>query len=160
MTHFITDSAVLHPAINKQFASRESVNHSAKDYARNDVTSNTVESSFAILKLASTARFTRRGSSTCRATPPSSTLSGILAPPCVSTMCSARKHYRRESAASGALTVNLISVSRKRYCQRADRLVSRSSPSAPGVKRVNVNCINSSPGRVSHDIIISAVDAL
>ena len=46
----MTDDAAVYPAIGKHFASHESVNHSAKEYARGDVTTNTVESSFAILK--------------------------------------------------------------------------------------------------------------
>ncbi|WP_395686539.1 IS1595 family transposase [Caenimonas koreensis] len=41
-------SAYLKPG--KHFASHESTNHSKKEYARGDVTSNTAESSFAILK--------------------------------------------------------------------------------------------------------------
>lgn len=36
--------------IGKEFDSHESVNHSAGEYVRGDVTTNTVESSFAILK--------------------------------------------------------------------------------------------------------------
>lgn len=46
----MTDEAAVYPAIGKNFASHQSVNHSAKEYARGDVTTNTVESSFAILK--------------------------------------------------------------------------------------------------------------
>ena len=46
----MTDEARVYPAIGTAFASHESVNHSAKEYARGDVTTNTVESSFAILK--------------------------------------------------------------------------------------------------------------
>jgi transposase-like protein len=46
----MTDDAKVYNKIGKHFASHESVNHSAKEYARGDVTTNTVESSFAILK--------------------------------------------------------------------------------------------------------------
>ncbi|MFI4939200.1 MAG: IS1595 family transposase [Burkholderiales bacterium] len=46
----MTDEARVYNKIGKSFASHESVNHSAKEYARGDVTTNTVESSFAILK--------------------------------------------------------------------------------------------------------------
>lgn len=46
----MTDDAKVYDKIGKHFSSHESVNHSAKEYARGDVTTNTVESSFAILK--------------------------------------------------------------------------------------------------------------
>ncbi len=46
----ITDDAKVYKKIGKEFASHESVNHSAGEYTRGDVTTNTVESSFAILK--------------------------------------------------------------------------------------------------------------
>ena len=46
----MTDEARIYNKVGKEFASHESVNHSAKEYARGDVTTNTVESSFAILK--------------------------------------------------------------------------------------------------------------
>ena len=45
-----TDEAKVYNKIGKHFASHESVNHTAKEYARGDVTANTVEASFAILK--------------------------------------------------------------------------------------------------------------
>lgn len=48
--HLMTDEASVYPAIAKRFAKHSSVNHSAGEYARGDVTTNTVESSFAILK--------------------------------------------------------------------------------------------------------------
>jgi transposase-like protein len=46
----MTDEASVYKKIGKEFASHESVNHGAKEYARGDVTTNTVECSFAILK--------------------------------------------------------------------------------------------------------------
>ena len=46
----MTDEAKVYKKIGKEFASHQSVNHSAKEYARGDVTTNTAESSFAILK--------------------------------------------------------------------------------------------------------------
>ncbi len=46
----MTDEAKVYKKIGEEFASHESVNHSAKESARGDVTTNTVESSFAILK--------------------------------------------------------------------------------------------------------------
>jgi transposase-like protein len=49
-TRLMTDEAKVYKKIGKDFSSHESVNHSAKEYARGDVTTNTVESSFAILK--------------------------------------------------------------------------------------------------------------
>ena len=46
----MTDDAGVYQKIGKDFASHDVVNHSAKEYSRGDVTTNTVESSFAILK--------------------------------------------------------------------------------------------------------------
>jgi transposase-like protein len=48
--HLMTDEAKVYKKIGKGFAKHSSVNHSAGEYARGDVTTNTVESSFAILK--------------------------------------------------------------------------------------------------------------
>lgn len=45
-----TAEKLVYKKIGKEFDSHESVNHSAGEYARGDVTTNTVESSFAILK--------------------------------------------------------------------------------------------------------------
>jgi transposase-like protein len=49
-SRLMTDDAKVYKKIGNDYASHESVNHSAKEYARGDVTTNTVESSFAILK--------------------------------------------------------------------------------------------------------------
>lgn len=46
----MTDEATYYKKIGNHFASHESVNHSKEEYVRGDVTSNTAESSFAILK--------------------------------------------------------------------------------------------------------------
>jgi transposase-like protein len=46
----MTDETSVYNQAGKEFASHEKVNHSAGEYARGDVTTNTVESSFAILK--------------------------------------------------------------------------------------------------------------
>lgn len=46
----MTDQAGVYEKIGPDFASHEFVNHTVKEYARGDVTTNTVESSFAILK--------------------------------------------------------------------------------------------------------------
>jgi transposase-like protein len=46
----MTDEAKVYKKIGKEFASHESVNHNAKEYARGDVTTNSAESSFSILK--------------------------------------------------------------------------------------------------------------
>lgn len=46
----MTDEATYYKRVGKHFASHESVNHSKEEYARGDVSSNTAESSFAILK--------------------------------------------------------------------------------------------------------------
>ena len=46
----MTDEAMIYHYIGKDFASHEVVNHSEKEYARGDVTTSIVESSFALLK--------------------------------------------------------------------------------------------------------------
>ena len=45
-----TDEAHVYKKPGKEFAAHESVNHSAKEYARGDVTSNSVEGFFSIFK--------------------------------------------------------------------------------------------------------------
>ncbi len=47
----MTDGAGLYEKIGKTFASHETVNHAAGEYARGDVTTNTVEGFFGILKM-------------------------------------------------------------------------------------------------------------
>ena len=49
-THLMTDESVVYKKAGREFAAHSTVNHSKKEYARGNVTSNTVESSFAILK--------------------------------------------------------------------------------------------------------------
>ncbi len=46
----MTDEAGVYKKIGKDFASHETVNHSADEFSRGDVTTNTVESSFSLLK--------------------------------------------------------------------------------------------------------------
>jgi transposase-like protein len=46
----MTDESSIYKRIGKAFGSHETVNHSAKEYSRGDVTTNTVEASFALLK--------------------------------------------------------------------------------------------------------------
>jgi len=46
----MTDEAMAYKSVATQFKSHESVSHGNKEYARGDVTTNTVEASFAILK--------------------------------------------------------------------------------------------------------------
>lgn len=46
----MTDEATVYTTLGKAFASHEKVTHGAGEYVRGDVTTNTVESSFAILK--------------------------------------------------------------------------------------------------------------
>lgn len=46
----MTDEANYYVKVGREFASHEVVSHAAKEYARGDVTTNTVEASFAILK--------------------------------------------------------------------------------------------------------------
>lgn len=48
--HLMTDEAGPYKSIGKLFAQHSAVNHGAGEYTRGDVTTNTVESSFAILK--------------------------------------------------------------------------------------------------------------
>jgi transposase-like protein len=55
--HLMTDEAKIYNKAGKQFAIHSTVNHSAKEYARGSVTTNTVESSFAILKRGLTGTF-------------------------------------------------------------------------------------------------------
>lgn len=45
-----TDDSNLYPALGTGFAKHETVNHSGKEYARGDVTTNTVEGFFGVLK--------------------------------------------------------------------------------------------------------------
>jgi transposase-like protein len=45
-----TDESNLYPALGREFATHETVNHGAKEYARGDVTTNTVEGFFGIFK--------------------------------------------------------------------------------------------------------------
>lgn len=45
-----TDESKLYVKVGEQFAAHETVNHSAKEYARGDVTTNTVESYFSVFK--------------------------------------------------------------------------------------------------------------
>jgi len=45
-----TDESRLYPAVGKEFAKHETVNHGAKEYARGDVTTNSVEGFFGIFK--------------------------------------------------------------------------------------------------------------
>ena len=45
-----TDESNLYPAFGSEFAKHETVNHSAKEYARGDVTTNSVEGFFGVLK--------------------------------------------------------------------------------------------------------------
>ena len=48
--HLMTDKSMSHMSIGKQFADHSAVNHSAKEYARGDVHSNTAESFSSILE--------------------------------------------------------------------------------------------------------------
>lgn len=49
-SRLMTDESRLYPVVGKEFASHETVNHSAKEYARGDVTTNTVETYFSVFK--------------------------------------------------------------------------------------------------------------
>ena len=45
-----TDESPLYPTLGKEFAKHETVNHARKEYARGDVTTNTVEGFFGVFK--------------------------------------------------------------------------------------------------------------
>ena len=45
-----TDESRLYPVVGREFAAHETVNHTAKEYARGDVTTNTVETYFSVFK--------------------------------------------------------------------------------------------------------------
>jgi transposase-like protein len=45
-----TDESNLYPAVGQEFAKHETVNHGAREYARGDVTTNTVEGFFGVFK--------------------------------------------------------------------------------------------------------------
>ncbi len=49
-TRLHTDESRLYPAIGREFAAHETVNHSGREYARGDVTTNSVEGFFGIFK--------------------------------------------------------------------------------------------------------------
>jgi hypothetical protein len=49
-TRLHTDESKLYHRVGKKFAAHETVNHADKEYARGDVTTNTVEGYFAIFK--------------------------------------------------------------------------------------------------------------
>jgi hypothetical protein len=49
-TRLMTDESNLYKKVGKDFASHETVKHSDKEYARGDVTTNTVESYFSVFK--------------------------------------------------------------------------------------------------------------
>jgi hypothetical protein len=49
-THLHTDESRLYTKVGAHFATHETVNHSAKEYARGDVTTNSVEGYFSIFK--------------------------------------------------------------------------------------------------------------
>ncbi len=45
-----TDESRLYPVVGAEFAAHETVNHTAKEYARGDITTNTVETYFSVFK--------------------------------------------------------------------------------------------------------------
>jgi transposase-like protein len=49
-TRIHTDESKLYPKVGAEFAAHETVNHSIKEYARGDVTTNTVETYFSVFK--------------------------------------------------------------------------------------------------------------
>ena len=49
-THLMTDESGVYKRVGKHFITHSTVNHGKKEYARGNVTSNTVEASFAIFK--------------------------------------------------------------------------------------------------------------
>jgi transposase-like protein len=49
-TAFMTDEAPIYRGVGKEFASHDAVNHGAKEYARGNITTNTVEGYYSIFK--------------------------------------------------------------------------------------------------------------
>lgn len=49
-TRFMTDDGVWYPTIGRAFATHDTINHKRKEYARGDVTTNTVEGYYSIFK--------------------------------------------------------------------------------------------------------------
>jgi hypothetical protein len=49
-SHLNTDESRLYPVVGKEFRSHETVRHSAKEYVRGDVHTNTVEGFFGVFK--------------------------------------------------------------------------------------------------------------
>ena len=49
-SHLMTDGATIYTKVGKEFASHDTVNHSAKEYGRGEVTTNTVEGYYSIFK--------------------------------------------------------------------------------------------------------------
>jgi transposase-like protein len=56
-SRLMTDEAAIYTKVGKEFAEHGVVRHKAKEYSRGDVSSNTVESSFALLKRGLTGTF-------------------------------------------------------------------------------------------------------
>ena len=66
--HLITDESYVYKRVGKHFSAHSTVNHGKKEYARVNVTSNTVEASFTIFKRGLTALSTASLSAICSAT--------------------------------------------------------------------------------------------
>lgn len=77
-THLMTDEAYVYKNVGKEFAQHSTVNHSKKEYARGNVTSNTVEASSLFSSVALTVRFTASLSAICSAMLLSLISSGIF----------------------------------------------------------------------------------
>lgn len=56
-THLMTDESNIYTKVGREFKEHSTVNHGKKEYARGNATTNTVESSFAILKRGLTGTF-------------------------------------------------------------------------------------------------------
>ena len=74
-----TDESRLYPTLGKEFATHETVTHSKGEYARGDVTINTVEGFFGIFKRGMVGVYQHCGSSTSSAISTSSASAGTTA---------------------------------------------------------------------------------
>ena len=84
-TRLHTDESKLYRKVGREFAAHETVNHARKEYARGDVTTNTVESYFAIFKRGMRGVISIATKSICTVISPSS-ISAITTEPRLGSM--------------------------------------------------------------------------
>jgi transposase-like protein len=96
-----TDESKLYMKVGTEFAAHETVNHSAKEYARGDVTTNTVETYFSVFKRGMRASTSTVAKSICIAIWLSLTSASIIAWPLASATLIAPRPRLLASPASG-----------------------------------------------------------